>query len=289
MNVTWVEGPYSWPWRFVVWVPLLLWWGIYALGWWRLYQRGCRRLATIGRLGLHTLAVLAVFAALQTPLYSLSRYLFSINMAHHMLLIMVAPPLFWLARPFPFMVWAFPRALRRLLPALLARNRTARTAFRYVTAPGVSWLLFAGTFWTWHTPEFYDAAMRRQGLEDLQHLTFLVTGLLFWWHVTAAAPHIHGRIGYGWRIAYVMAALVQNTILAVAITFAGNLWYTYYTTVPRLWDLPPLNDQRLGGAIMWVPGGMMYGIAAVALLYRIISAEEKKPPMPEEYWTSAFQ
>ena len=289
MNTTWVEGPFSWPWRVEVWLPIFLWWVAYTAGWWRLRRRGSKQLADFVSLALHTGSVLAVLVALQTPVYSLSRYLFSVNMAHHMLLIMVAPPLFWLARPFPILVWALPRTVRLRLPKILARGRRVRQGLAYITAPGPIWLLFAGTFWTWHTPEFYEAAMRRQVLEDLQHFTFFATALLFWWHVVAAAPHIHGRISYGWRVAYVLATLVQNTVLAVAITFASNLWYSYYTEVPRLWGTTPINDQRLGGAIMWVPGGMMYGIAAVVLLYKIISAEEKKPPLPEEYWTSTFQ
>ncbi len=276
--------PFTWPWRWEVALPLALWAGLYTAGWYRLYRRGHRRLASWWALAVHTAAVLAVVLALLTPVYTWSRYLFSVNMAHHMLLLMVAPPLFWLARPFPILLWTLPRGVRQRLPRGLASGRAVREAIRWLTNPGLAWLVFAATFWTWHTPEMYNAAMRRLFLEDLQHATFFFTALLFWWHVVAAAPRWHGRISYGWRIGYVMAALAQNEILAVAITFANTLWYTYYQEVPRLWGLSPLDDQRLGGAIMWVPGGMMYGIAAVVLLYKIIAAEEKKPPLPEEYW-----
>jgi cytochrome c oxidase assembly factor CtaG len=31
------------------------------------------------------------------------------------------------------------------------------------------------------------------------------------------------------------------------------------------WGLTPLEDQQLAGLIMWVPGGLVYAVAALAL------------------------
>jgi putative membrane protein len=110
--------------------------------------------------------------------------------------------------------------------------------------------------------------------------------MLFWWHVTNAAPHIHKPLPRGARIAFLLAAVPPNMAAGAVIAFSGAPIYAYYTAVPRPWGLSVMQDQMLGGIIMWIPGSMMYIIAALVLVAHWLQDEEQKPPMPEEVWSS---
>jgi putative membrane protein len=127
----------------------------------------------------------------------------------------------------------------------------------------------------WHTPAAYDAALRSELIHILEHSSYFVTAMLFWWHVSGSAPRPHGRLSYGLRMGYLLSALVPNEILGVVISLSGQPIYTHYTSVPRVSGLSVMDDQTLGGALMWVPGGMMYALGAVALLARMLEQEEK--------------
>lgn len=266
----------TWEWRPEVILVLATLGVIYAPGWGRLRRWGHRRLANGWRLAAYLGGLAALALALLSAIDALQPLLFSIHMVQHELLMMVAPPLLWLANPFPIVLWGVPTGLRRTVGRLLTREAPFRRGLRRLTAPWVAWALYVATIWLWHSPTAYDAALRYELIHDVEHLSFFWTAFLFWWHVIGAAPRIHGRLGYGLRMGYVLAALAQNEILAVAIALASSPWYTYYTTVPRLWGLSALDDQRLGGAIMWIPGGMMYALTAVILLARLLGAEENK-------------
>jgi putative membrane protein len=110
--------------------------------------------------------------------------------------------------------------------------------------------------------------------------------MLFWWHVIGAPPRIHKRLSRGARIAYVLAAVPPNMAAGATIAFSGQPIYTYYTAVPRLWGITVLQDQMLGGIIMWIPGSMMYIIAALILVARWMQAEEAKQPLPDAQWAT---
>jgi cytochrome c oxidase assembly factor CtaG len=138
----------------------------------------------------------------------------------------------------------------------------------------------------WHDPNAYNAALRYDWVHDLEHLTFFGTALLFWWHVTQMAPRIHGRFSRGARIAYLFVTVPVNMLTGVAIAFSSEPIYTYYTAVPRLWGTTVMQDQMLGGIIMWIPGSMMYIIAALILIAGLVRAEERKQPMPESAWAT---
>jgi cytochrome c oxidase assembly factor CtaG len=136
------------------------------------------------------------------------------------------------------------------------------------------WLAFNGIIWVWHWPAAYNAALRSDVIHDLEHLTFFGGALLFWWQVIAVGPRLHGRFSRGARIGYLLATTPSNVLLDMLIALADRPIYSYYLTVPRLWGLTVMQDQMLGGAIMWVPGSMMYIVAAVILLVRLLREGE---------------
>jgi len=266
----------TWEWRLEVILILTGLGGVYCLGWWRLRRREHRRLASGWRLTAYLGGLGVLTLALLSPIDTLQSLLFSAHMVQHELLMMVAAPLLLLGAPFPIALWGTPAGLRRAIGHLLTRHAPFRRGFRRLSAPWAAWVLYVGVLWLWHAPAAYDAALRNELVHDVEHISFFVTALLFWWHVIGAAPQIHGGLGYGMRIGYVLAALAQNEILAVGIALSRQPLYPYYTTVPRLWGLSVLEDQMLGGAIMWIPGGMMYALTAVILIARLLGREEEE-------------
>jgi cytochrome c oxidase assembly factor CtaG len=65
---------------------------------------------------------------------------------------------------------------------------------------------------------------------------------------------LHGEISYGYRIIYLVAATLQNTLLGMALSIPERVLYPFYATIPQLRALTPIDDQALGGGIMWVSG-----------------------------------
>ncbi|MDT7604479.1 MAG: putative rane protein, partial [Acidobacteriota bacterium] len=108
----------------------------------------------------------------------------------------------------------------------------------------------------------FQATLRSEWVHTAQHLSFLVSALLFWWAL------VHGRqglMGYGAGVLYMFTTMVHSGLLGALITFAGTVWYPAYGGLTASWGLTPLEDQQLGGLIMWIPAGLVYIVAGLAL------------------------
>jgi putative membrane protein len=276
MDLSWKELLSLWvPWPQVI-LSLAVLGLVYGLGWYRLRQRGARRLASGWRLAAFVGGLAALAVAMLSAIEVLTDLLFTIHMVQHLLIMMVGAPLLILANPYPFFLWGLPASARRAAGWLMAPESGFRQVVIRLTSPWLIWGLYVGSIWVWHVPTAYDAALGSEFLHTIQHMMYLTTALLFWWHVTGVSGGLVGRLSYGFRIGFVLAAVVPNEILGIAITFAKQPIYSHYTTVPRLWGLSVMDDQMLAGALMWVPGGMMYILAALILLARYLAQEEKR-------------
>ncbi len=212
------------------------------------------------------------------------------HMIQHVLLIMVAPPLLLIANPMPVLLWGLPHKWRlrvgHAIGHLLHRDGKMRDLLRTITAPGIIWLVWVISLFGWHDPAMYNAALRYEFIHDLEHLSFFLASMLFWWHVTGAGPRIHKQFGYIGSIAFVLIAVPPNMALGVWLAFNSNVIYSYYEAVPRLWGIDAVTDQRIGGVIMWIPGSMMFMLAALILAAQYLGSESAKPPLPVKEWTA---
>ncbi|HUQ20813.1 MAG TPA: cytochrome c oxidase assembly protein [Gemmatimonadaceae bacterium] len=201
-------------------------------------------------------------AALVSPLHRLGGVLFSAHMAQHELLMTIAAPLLVLSRPIMPFLWAMPMGMRRAVGGVFTRGPIA-ALWDAISQPVVAAGLHGVAIWGWHSPQLYDATLTNEWVHAAQHASFLGTGLLFWWSV------IHGRANrpaYGVSVMLVFFTAVHTTILGALLTMSESSWYTAYTpalTTP--WGFTPLEDQQLGGLIMWVPATIAYLVAALAL------------------------
>jgi cytochrome c oxidase assembly factor CtaG len=268
----------SWAWRPEIILTLGLAATVHLLGRWRLKRRGATGLVNPWRSVSYLSGLAVLWIALMSPIDVLSGQFFYMHMIQHLLLVMIAPPLLLLADPMPIMLWGLPSALRLEVGRWLRPGSAFYRALRAVTVPGLVWLYFVATLVGWHDPNLYNLTLVSDLVHDLEHLTFFGTAMLFWWHVIGAAPRIHRRLSHGIRAAYALSVVPVNAITGISIAFASEPTYTYYTTIPRLGSMTALQDQMLGGVIMWIPGSMMYIMAALILIAIAFRGDSKQQP-----------
>ncbi len=227
-----------------------------------LYARGAR----IQGSPLHRQSVffwsgwIALASALVSPLHPLGEALFSAHMLQHEVLMLIAAPLFVLSRPLATFLFALPLEWRRHL-GRWAKAGYVRRSWMFLTDPLTAWSLHAAAIWIWHAPFLFDLTLRSDLVHSAQHLSFFLSALLFWW----ALFYAHGRKAYGAGVFYLFTTAVHTSILGALLTFAPRLWYSGYATTTQAWGLTPLQDQQIGGLIMWVPGGVVYLVAGLWL------------------------
>ena len=276
-----------WEWRFEI-VAILLFFGVlYTVGWRRLRRRrgGQSGLATRWRLTSYWTGLVILAASLMSPIDYLGGQLFFMHMLQHLLTMMVAAPLLLFANPFPFLLWGLPTGARKAVARQFRGDATTRKLLAQATKPGIAWAAFIVVYLGWHEPMLYNLALRRDWVHDLQHITFFAVAMLFWWHVTGAGPKIHGRFPVWGKLAYLISAVPFNMFAGIIIAFSTTVIYTYYESIPRVWGLTTMQDQMLGGTIMWIPGSMMLLLAALIVLSRQFG-REGNAPMHVENWDS---
>lgn len=205
----------------------------------------------------------AIGVALLSPIEAYEGVLFSVHMIQHMLLELVAAPLLLAGAPITLALRvARPPARKWLLAVLQSR------IVHVISFPVVAWVLFAAVNWGWHFSVLYDDALENVALHYLQHATFLVAALLFWWPVVGADPS-PWRLPHPVRLLYLFLAMPQNSFLGVALMSASTVLYPHYLTNTRDWGLSPIEDQALGGVIMWVVGDVAFlaGMLIVVVLW----------------------
>lgn len=248
---------------------------LYARGTSRVWRRaGAGRGIALWQLRCHAGGLLVLFIALVSPLDALGNTLFSVHMLQHELLIAVAAPLLVLGSPLVAYVWALPMQLRRAA-GRSARREPFRTAWHGLTHPLTAWTLHAAAVWLWHAPALYQATLTSDLVHALQHLSFFGTALLFWWVLLRPGRQ---RLGYGIAVPYLFTTAVYGSALGALLTLASTPWYPAYTERARLWGMTGLEDQQLGGLIMWVPFGVLYTAAALALLAAWLRVLESRDP-----------
>jgi putative membrane protein len=210
--------------------------------------------------------------ALLSPLHALGGVLFSAHMAQHELLMTVAAPLLVLGKPLIPFVWALSPRWRRVTGRWASAKSIARP-WAALTHPAAAFLVHGAAIWIWHLPSLYDAAVTSEAMHAAQHATFFGTALLFWWVVFHPSP---ARGGTPAAIGILFGTVLHTGALGAALTLMPRLVYSAYaaTTVP--WGLMPTDDQQLGGLIMWVPGGLAYIVAALALVARMLRESEQR-------------
>ncbi|HEX5726757.1 MAG TPA: cytochrome c oxidase assembly protein, partial [Longimicrobiaceae bacterium] len=148
-------------------------------------------------------------------------------------------------------------------------------AARWLTLPLVAFLLNNGIFGAWHFPGPYDLMMRNHDVHVAMHLMIMATGVVMWWPVMSPLPELP-RVAPVLQMVYLFLLGIPMMVVAALITLSGTPLYRWYVEAPRLWGLDPLEDQRLGGVIMWVPGGLVLWLAITFVYFRWTGREVRE-------------
>jgi putative membrane protein len=213
-----------------------------------------------------------LFAALVSPMHPAGEVLFSAHMLQHELLMLIAAPLLVLGRPLIPFLWGLPPGWRRRA-GLLSKPRWVQATWNAFTSPFIAWLIHGVALWAWHVPRIFEATLDSDLVHSLQHFSFLASALLFWW---ALLRRRNAGMEYGAAVLYVFTTAIHSSILGALLTFSSVVWYPAYSATTSAWGLTPLEDQQLGGLIMWVPGGIVFVAAGLALLRAWIDESERR-------------
>ena len=232
----------AWPFEPLTWALL------FVTGWW--YVRASSRIPRVRRLSFTSgLAVLGL--ALGSPLATYAHELFSVHMIQHLGITLVAAPLLVLGQPVTVALRSLGPSNRRYLARLLRSP-----VISFLTHPAVTWLAFAAAMWFTHFSPLYEGALDNSALHVLEHALYITVGILFWLPLMGADPLPH-RLPWPGRIAYLVAALPQQSFLGLAIYSANDVLYDHYGS---------LDDQRVAALIMWLGGDVLLLGALVWLL-----------------------
>jgi cytochrome c oxidase assembly factor CtaG len=253
--------------------PLALAAGIYLRGWLRLHSQVPQRFGA-GRLAAFLGGLAAIAVALESPLHALGAQLLQAHMIQHVLLLMVAPPLIWLGAPLLPMLHGLPRRLLHTSVGQLVASPLRLRSCRWLIHPAVTWALFVGSTWAWHTPALYGQALASEVWHYAQHGCFLATAFAFWWPVVQPWPS--RPLVPPWAIVlYLMLADLQNTVLSAWLVFSERLVYAAYNVGPRLWQISAMDDQAAAGAIMWVPGSIAFLLPIAWIVGQALSPQRR--------------
>lgn len=196
-----------------------------------------------------------IFFSLNGWLHDLSDwYLFSAHMVQHLLLTLLMPPL---------LLAGVPGAMLR--PAL--RSRVVSAVARALTRPKVCFATFNLVVALWHLPVLYNAAVDSHEIHIVQHLMFMVSAVMLWWPVLSQLPELP-RLSYPMQMLYLFLTTLPMSVVAVYITYSRSLLYPGYSAAPRVFGLTPMEDQLLGGLIMWIPGGLVFFAVISVIFFR---------------------
>lgn len=222
--------------------------------------------------------LVAVAGAVATPLESLAAELASAHMAQHVLLVMVAGPLLAVSRPIEGLLAGLPRPWRKRVGR--ARRVTRLTPDkRRLFSPVAAWLAYAGSLWAWHAVSLYELALDREPVHLLEHLCFLGASVGFWSLVFKGRNR--QAIAPGYRALMVFTTAFHSVFLAALLTFADTPWYPSYAETAQHWGLTPIDDQRLAGLLMWIPGTLLYTAVGLWLLLRWVRQTDQSRSVSE--------
>lgn len=198
-----------------------------------------------------------IFFSLNGPLHTLAdESLFSAHMVQHLLLMLIMPPLLIAGVP----PWLIRKALER---------RWIFRMGRVLTHPAVAFGVYNAVLIGWHLPRLYNAALESHALHIVQHGTFMAAAVMMWWPIVNPVEELQRLPEGPLLMVYIFAFGLPAGILSAFITYADTVLYPWYGAAPRVFEgLGPIDDQRLGGVIMWVPGFVVFLVASGFVFFR---------------------
>ena len=235
----------------------------------------------------------SVFLALESPIDPIAEHLFLVHQVQHFLLRMMGPMLLALSWPAGLLTAGLPAVLRRWVLAPVVGNGFVRVVFGILVQPVVVTVLFIAALYVWEYPPLHDYALLNDPVHYLMHVTMLLAGLLFWWRVFDRRPPrteaelddaplrgfkaldvlAAGGLRYGIRLMMLWVVILSGILIGAYTTVKTTILYPAYDANGRLFGIAPLNDEAVGGVILWIPSSMMC-LAAVLIIIHLLGLHE---------------
>jgi len=196
--------------------------------------------------------------------------LFWDHMVQHLLLIMVAAPLFAIASPLE-LAWRSTTGTAHVVVTEALRSGVAK----FFGHPAVAFVLYAVLIPVSHLTTWYNLTLEHESIHNAEHLAFLVVGYLFWRQVFGHDPN-RFRLHPAMQFFYLFMAIPIDTFTGLSLTGATRELFPAYLATHRTWGPSYVTDLRIGGTLMWVAGDtlMLWPMIPVAL--RWMHLEERK-------------
>lgn len=245
----------AWTFDPVMVIPVLVAAGLYLWGVRMLRRRGDTWPPS--RTAYWFFGLVLVFVATSSALGVYDRTLFVVPAIQHMLLQMIAPVGLAMGAPITLAMRTFPVEWRRVVLAVVHSGPV-----RFIGRPGVAFALFAITQFAFYYTPLYEASLRNVWLHDFSHVHFVLVGFLFYWALLGVDPVPH-RPPFFFKFMLVLALAPMHILLGIPIMLMNEvLAEGFYLEVARTWGPTLLDDQAVGGGVLWGFGD----VAAAALI-----------------------
>lgn len=186
--------------------------------------------------------------AFMSPLCALSVSLFSARVAQHMVLVLIAAP---------------------LIAVGLRRGRALTASLRLWASTAI----FFVCLWFWHMPAPYAATFTSTGVYWGMHITLFGSSILLWRELLHHAPKDTAQV-----LAAGMLTFIHMGLLGAVLALADRPMFQWHFLTTQAWGMTPLQDQQLGGTVMWVPGVGLFLWSALRSIARLWSYMERARP-----------
>jgi putative membrane protein len=246
---------------------------VYARGWVRVRRLGLDTIES-WRAGNFILGLFFIWLAVASPIAALDHELLTIHMVQHLLLMTLAPPLIWFGAPMRPVLHGLPQGFGNVISHLFRSSPIQRLG-RAIAHPAVCWLAAAAILVGWHVPSLFAFGMRSRLWHAIEEVSFLASGLLFWWPVLKQGQGASN--GSEWPILlYLFLATLPCDILSGFLVFCDRVVYPAYFSSAPLTRFSALDDQQCAGALMWTCVTLVYLIAGTVLAARLLSPQSSR-------------
>jgi putative membrane protein len=241
---------------------------VYLRGWFPLRSTSSNAVSA-WRAGSFLGGLSLIWVAVASPIATLDHELLTVHMVQHLLLMTLAPPLIWLGAPVMPLLHGLPYRVQGPTSSLLRRPAVERFG-KALSHPTFCWLAAFAALAGWHIPAAFMIGLRSETGHVVEHASFLLTGLLFWWPVIQPWPSVSRWPDLS-IILYLFLATLPCDILSGFLVFCDRVVYSVYFSSSRPFGLSALEDQQCAGALMWTCVTVIYLVTGTILTTRLLS------------------
>jgi putative membrane protein len=233
------------------------------------------------RVSAFFVGLLSAWIAVGSALHTLDHLWLSVHMVQHLLLMTVSPPLLLLGA-FPLVFsYSLPQTFTHKHLEPLLRASPVQSLARILTNPCFCWLLAMAVLIGWHVPAVYTLARDSSTWHHIEHASFFVAGLFFWWPVIEPWPSV-SRYSRWYIVLYLFLATLPCDALSAYLAFCDKIVYRCYLSVPHF-NMSAMQDQQFAGALMWVFVTFAYLLPAVMLTANLLGSSGAERHHPNAF------